>query len=211
MKIYPSIASSNPLLLSEELSSLGDWDYLHIDIEDGNFTPNITFGMTTVEAICKETKSKNIQVHLMVNNPLFYLSSLRDFGVTEVFAHVEALDDPELFIRECHDMKMTAGLALKADSPISYITNYEKITDSFLFLTSKPSPIKEVFSDVAFKKALEAASSMSKKVRIFADGKLNEKNLQKLSMYGFYGAVLGGLIFSFDNRAKKLIDLSILK
>lgn len=59
MKLFPSIASADPLRLRDELARLGSWSFLHIDIEDGNFTPNMTFGQKTVKAICEQLVIKN--------------------------------------------------------------------------------------------------------------------------------------------------------
>ena len=81
MKLMPSIASADPLAVGEVLKNLEAWPYLHIDIEDGNFVPNITFGMKTVRALCKEAGKRYIQVHLMVSHPESYLDGLAACGV----------------------------------------------------------------------------------------------------------------------------------
>ena len=101
MKLMPSIASADPLAAGEVLKNLEAWPYLHIDIEDGNFVPNITFGMKTVRAICKEAGKRYIQVHLMVTHPESYLDGLAACGVDSVIAHLEALDYPLYFLNHC--------------------------------------------------------------------------------------------------------------
>ena len=69
MRLFPSIASSNCLAYGRELERIREWRTLHVDIEDGNFTPNITFGLKTAKAICGEAAGKDIQVHLMTTEP----------------------------------------------------------------------------------------------------------------------------------------------
>ena len=88
MDIYPSIASSDPLIYGETLKSLGSWPFLHIDIEDGNFTPNITFGLKTVEAITNASMARHFSVHLMVTNPMDYIDELHKLGADEIVSHI---------------------------------------------------------------------------------------------------------------------------
>ena len=88
-KLIPSIASANQLFLAEELKHLGDrYDNLHIDVEDGNFVPNITFGMRTIKKL-REVSSKPFSVHLMVTNPGEYLADLASLNCSHIFVHVE--------------------------------------------------------------------------------------------------------------------------
>lgn len=196
MEIYPSIASADTLDLGGEIRRLGAWRNLHIDIEDGNFTPNITFGLKTVESICKVSEAKQKQVHLMVTSPVDFILPLRDCGVTEVIAHLEAMDNPVHFIRTCKESGMKAGLALKAGSEIRMIEPFLDIIDSVLFLTSAPMPVKEYFSQDAFDNALAAAKLLAGNAALYADGGLREEHLRILNESGFDGVILGRLVFN---------------
>lgn len=210
MDIYPSIASSDPLMYGETLKSLDSWPFLHIDIEDGNFTPNITFGLKTVEAVISASKAKAFSVHLMVTNPMDYLEELKNMGVGEVFAHIEALDKPDIFISSCHNMDMKAGLALKANTPFSSIEKYLSQIDSILFLTSCPNPIKEEFSFAAFNRAIDVAARLKGKINLTADGGLGEEEIKMLEKTGFDSVVLGRLVFIDKDplmRIKKLTEI----
>ncbi|MGN0831505.1 MAG: ribulose-phosphate 3-epimerase [Candidatus Ornithospirochaeta sp.] len=210
MDIYPSIASSDPLMYGETLKSLDSWPFLHIDIEDGNFTPNITFGLKTVEAVISASKAKAFSVHLMVTNPMDYLEELKNMGVGEVFAHIEALDKPDIFISSCHNMDMKAGLALKANTPFSSIEKYLSQIDSILFLTSCPNPIKEEFSLSAFNRAIDVAARLKGKIPLTADGGLGEEEIKMLEKTGFDSVVLGRLVFIDKDplmRIKKLTEI----
>ena len=79
-RILPSIASADQMRIAGEIQRLGDWPYLHLDIEDGNFVPNITFGMKTVRQIASYTE-KELDAHLMVADPGAYLEELAGCGV----------------------------------------------------------------------------------------------------------------------------------
>ena len=70
MDLLPSIASASQIELGEEIRRLKSWPFLHIDIEDGNFLPNITFGMKTVKAIAAAAEGKILDAHLLVTNPM---------------------------------------------------------------------------------------------------------------------------------------------
>lgn len=207
MEIYPSIASGNCLAYGNELGRINTWPNLHIDIEDGNFTPNITFGMKTVSAICSTSKARNKQVHLMTTNPFDYLEGLYGFGVSEVIAHIEALPDPENFINRCRTLKMAVGLAIKPRTDFSLINPYIDRIDSILFLTSEPVGKTEEFFPPAFDRVLHLISSIPKNVRVIADGGLNEPRLKILAEKGLDCVVLGRLVFSANDPLKKMNEL----
>ena len=86
MKIFPSLASADQLKLREEIEKLKNHTYLHYDIEDGNFVPNITFGLGTVRLAAEVTEA-SMDAHLMVQNPLDYLNDLQACGFKAVAVH----------------------------------------------------------------------------------------------------------------------------
>ena len=111
MKIFPSLASADQLKLREEIEKLKNHTYLHYDIEDGNFVPNITFGLGTVRLAAEVTEA-SMDAHLMVQNPLDYLNDLQACGFKAVAVHWEALDYPSRIITEIKRRGMKAGIAL---------------------------------------------------------------------------------------------------
>ncbi len=136
MKIYPSIASGNMLNLRESLDKTEGWPLLHIDIEDGNFVSNISFGMKTVRAICNVAGNRSIDVHMMANNPLNYLEELAVCGVSSVCAHLEALDYPMVFLNRARSLGMKAGLALNMKTPVIETEIVWRMMDYLLLRTS---------------------------------------------------------------------------
>lgn len=212
MEIYPSIASSNCLEYGKELERLGTWGSLHIDIEDGNFTPNITFGLKTVRAICSATAASCIQVHLMTTDPEGYIDELHSYGVTEISAHIEALLSPLIFIDRCHELGMKAGLALKTRTPLDSVRPYLKSVDQLLFLTSEPiNGRNEEFYFPAFERALSVAHELPGHIECVADGGLTETRIRLLADAGFSGVVVGRLLFSNDDYLGMLNHLKSMK
>ena len=103
MKIFPSLASADPMNLGESIRRLEGYPYLHLDIEDGNFVPNITFGMKTVRAAASICTAK-IDAHLMVTNPEDYLEELAAAGVEAAAFHIEATGYPLRLINRIHQL-----------------------------------------------------------------------------------------------------------
>ena len=99
MEIFASLASANVLELRQEIKRLGDWPHIHFDIEDGNFTPNITFGLKMLRAVAREIAPRQLDVHLMANHPVEMLGELAKAGVASVSAHLEALRFPLVFLQ----------------------------------------------------------------------------------------------------------------
>lgn len=207
MYLFPSIASSNCLEYGAELDRIQEWQELHIDIEDGNFTPNITFGLKTAKALCGRAARKNIQVHLMVTEPVRYLEALASFGVRTVFAHMEALKYPLVFLNRCHQLGMEAGLAFNIVTPVSRAEPFYSALDAVLVMTSEPDGGSECVCPPAVEKALRAAKTLPGDVKVIADGGLREAEADRLRAAGAYGAVLGRLVFSSDDPLKVLKNL----
>ncbi len=207
MRLFPSIASSNCLAYGRELERIGAWQELHIDIEDGNFTPNITFGLKTAGAICREAAGKDIHVHLMAREPGRYLETLASYGVKTVFAHMEALDYPMVFLNLCRRLGMEAGIAFNIKTPVSAAEPFFPMMDSVLVMTSEPDGGSECLFRPAFEKALRAIETVPRSVKVIADGGLREPEVARLSAAGAYGAVLGRLVFAADNPMQVLKNL----
>ncbi len=208
----PSIASANPLAIEEVLNSLDLWPYLHIDIEDGNFVPNITFGMKTVRAICSKVRNKQIQVHLMVNHPETYLGELAKCGVDSVVAQIEALQYPMQFLNRCRTLGMKAGLALNMKTSLEDTKIFWGVTDQLLLMTSEPDFAGEELYEPALERAIDLANRYHKEFELYVDGGLTREALKKLSEAGVQGAVLGRLVFQNSDPLRTLqeIDDSLL-
>ena len=210
MILYPSIASGNVLNLQDSLEKTKNWPYLHIDIEDGNFVPNITFGMKTVRAICAAARGRIIDVHMMVTDPVSYLEALAECGVTSVNAHIEALDYPMVFLNRARSLGMKAGLALNMKTPVSQTEIFWPVMDSLLLMTSEPDGGAENLYESAYRRVLEAAELLPDSVRLMVDGGIKADKLAGLSSAGVSSVVLGREVFSAERPYERLLSLNDL-
>jgi ribulose-phosphate 3-epimerase len=191
IRILPSIASADMLDLRASLGKTGD--YVHIDIEDGNFVPNITFGMKTVSAVCAAARGKEIDVHLLVTNPLGYLDALAELGVAAVCAHIEALPYPLEFLNRARALNMRAGIALNIRTPLVAVQEIREDIDYLLLMTAEPDDKGCQLYPPALRRAMEAATAWP--VPVIADGGLSWEAVAALEAKGVFAAVLGRQYF----------------
>ena len=198
LKLIPSIASANQLFLAEELKRLGErYENLHIDIEDGNFVPNITFGMRTIKKL-REVSNKPFSVHLMVTNPEDYLAELASLNCSHVFVHVENVMYLLHLINTIKNYGIKAGLAL---NPISNLQDYEYLlpdVDAVLYLSSEPDTFGEVLNPRVIEKILPKHSM---KYEIWVDGGVKRDHFPLLASKHVDYAVMGRELFNNDPAA----------
>lgn len=187
IRILPSIASADMLDLRGAIAKTEE--HLHIDIEDGNFVPNITFGMKTVSAICSAAGGKEIDVHLLVTNPMDYLNELSCLGAAAVCAHIEALPYPLLFLHKAKSLGMKAGLAFNITTPLTHICDIIEEIDYVLLMTAEPDDEGYALYPPALKRAVDF--SKEGLVPVIADGGLDMNAVHMIEKGGAYAAVLG--------------------
>lgn len=205
IKCVPSIASANPVRIADELIELGSsYKNLHIDIEDGNFIPNITFGLKTIKKI-REITDKPFSIHLMVNNPADYLNELSKLNCSHIFVHVENQMYLLNLINTIKGMDIKAGIAL---NPISNIFNYKyliKEVDAVLYMTSEPDQKGENFNGEVLNKILPKDNF---DYEIWLDGGIRKIHLNMLERYGVDFCVIGRDLFNSANPKEYLNALN---
>lgn len=205
-KILPSLASANQMCLEQEIRRVESLGYLHFDIEDGNFVPNITFGMKTVRSACEIAKDLCRDAHLMVTNPESYLNDLADCGFSAVAFHWEAAPYPMRLIEKIHSLGMRAGIALNPRTPASSIIEYVDSVDYVLLMSSEPDGAGEAFQNRVLNK-IRVIRSADSNLEIIVDGGVNDNNFHDVIQAGASGVVLGRAIFRGENLGKKIADL----
>lgn len=206
MKIYPSIASADVLRIAQEIDKLQDWPWLHFDIEDGNFTPNLTFGQKMMKNVGQYAAPRKLDVHLMTTDPMAFLAPARDSGAGSICAHIEALRFPMLFLNTARQMGMRAGLALNIGTPLEAVEPFIQQMDYLLVMTAEPDGEGEQFHPHAFEKALKAARTLP--IDVMADGALSREAVMELHRAGAAGCVLGRLVFKADDPHQRLLELT---
>lgn len=202
MIIIPSIASANPLALGTEIDRLGKIRYLHLDIEDGNFCPSMTFGMDTIRAIALHTKAE-LDAHLMVTNPLDYIDGLCECGISKIAAHIEALPYPAKFLGKVQSKGKKAGLALNLKTDISTLEAFADQLDYVLFLTNEPDYAGLKFRKFSLKKISLCRKMLPDHISLWADGGVTEELLPELQNCGVDTVIMGRAIFNAASPEEK--------
>jgi ribulose-phosphate 3-epimerase len=201
MQIVPSIASANLLEIGREMERAGRIGYLHLDIEDGNFSPDITFGVDMVRAIAGATRSE-MDAHLMVTNPGRLIGPLCDCGVSRIAVHIEATEYPSEPLLAIRARGKEAGLALNYKTGIEALEPYLDQIDYVLLQTCEAGDESLSFRQYAYEKIRKAKALLPKGIPLWADGGINETILSKLADSGLDFAVIGRALFGSADLAE---------
>lgn len=211
MKIAPSILSADFAKLGEEVKEveLGGADYIHIDIMDGHFVPNITMGPLVVEAVRKIT-TLPLDVHLMIENPDRYIKDFAAAGADIITIHVEADRHIHRTLQEIRKLGVKSGVVLNPATPLSTITHILEDIDLLLLMTVNPGFGGQKFIKSVLPKIKEARSiieSNQLNIEIEVDGGVDVDTIQLCKEAGADVFVAGSAIFGKSNRQSAIAEL----
>lgn len=181
IKLAPSILSADFAKLGEDVVRIdkAGCDWIHIDVMDGMFVPNISFGMPVIKAI-RGLTNKFFDVHLMIEEPIRYLQQFKEAGADMVTVHVEACEDVEKTIDEIHKLGIKAGLACNPETPVDDIVPYINKVDMILIMTVHPGFGGQSYIDECTEK-VEIVNAIVNEYRldtlIQVDGGVNTENV----------------------------------
>jgi len=207
IKVAPSILAADFNNLEEEISLIdkAGCDYIHCDIMDGHFVPNISFGPEIVKLIRPITK-KILDVHLMVNPVLPYIRKFADAGADIISFHIEADDDPSEIIKRIKKFNIKSGIAIKPNTSIDSIKNIINDIDLILIMTVEPGFGGQKFIDLQLSKIDEVKKlikKMSLDIEIEVDGGINSETGKSCIQAGANVLVAGSYIFKSSTSMYK--------
>jgi len=210
-KIAPSILSANFAKLGEEIKEveLAGADYIHVDVMDGHFVPNITIGPLIVEAI-KPVTNLPLDVHLMIENPDQYIRIFAEKGASIITVHQEACPHLHRTIHLIKDMNVKAGVVINPATPIKMIKEILPYVDLVLIMTVNPGFGGQSFIHEMIPK-IKAISELKEKnnyhYEIEVDGGVNIETAKLCTDVGADVLVAGSAIFNQKDRKKAIEDL----
>ncbi|MDY6915310.1 MAG: ribulose-phosphate 3-epimerase [Candidatus Cloacimonadota bacterium] len=207
VKIAPSLLSADFTKLAEEIKKLekAGADILHLDVMDGHFVPNLTFGPPVIKQIKKITNLP-LDVHLMANNPEFYLPELADMGIEYVSFHQEIVKHIHRQIYVLKEAGVKAGIALNPATPVETLSPVLEDLDFVLIMSVNPGFGGQSFLPLVYSK-IKKIRKLNSKLDIEVDGGVNSQNAPKLIKAGCTILVAGSYIlrnFDYSMQIKSL-------
>ncbi|RAI94097.1 ribulose-phosphate 3-epimerase [Algoriphagus yeomjeoni] len=209
--IAPSILAADFANIQKEVEILNssEADYIHVDIMDGVFVPNISFGIPVTEAIHKHAK-KPLDVHLMIVNPDNYLEAFRNAGAEVISVHYEACPHLHRTVQAIHSLGAKAGVAINPHTPVELLSDVIQDIDLVCMMSVNPGFggqkfIENTYSKVSRLKDLILAKGAVTKIEI--DGGVNLINAPKLMTAGADILVAGSFVFSSDDPIQTIHQL----
>jgi ribulose-phosphate 3-epimerase len=204
--VAPSLLAADFANLAGEVEMLNDSvaDWLHLDIMDGVFVPNISFGFPVVEAV-RDLTSKPLDVHLMIIDPDKYLERFRDAGASTLTVHYEACHNLHRTVTEIRRLGMRAGVTLNPHSPVILLKDILPYIDMVLLMTVNPGYGGQTFIPGSINKIGELRSMIDEggyDVLIEIDGGVDLQNAPVLVHAGVDVLVAGNTVFASSDPAE---------
>ena len=209
--IAPSVLAADfaNLQRDSEMLNKSEADWFHIDIMDGVFVPNISFGMPALKAIAKHA-TKPLDVHLMIVNPDQYIETFAELGSAVLTVHYEACDHLHRTLQKIKSCGMKAGVALNPHTPITVLESIIKDVDVVCLMSVNPgfggqSFIEETYTKVRTLKTLIREKESATLIEI--DGGVTNKNAKQLIDAGADVLVAGSYVFGAEDPIQTIAGL----
>lgn len=213
IKVAPSILSADFGKMAEAVQNIEKWgaDWVHCDVMDGVYVPNITFGMPMVKALRKYT-DMFLDVHLMITRPEKYVGQFCDAGADLVTFHPEASEDVEGALNEIKSKGVKCGLVVNADQPFSVAEPYLDRIDLLLIMTVQAGFGGQSFKEDCLDKVRRGAEIKREKVysyEIEIDGGVSPANIERCKDAGGTVVVAGSAVFKAEDPAAAVRAMQI--
>ncbi len=209
--IAPSLLAANFLKLQEEMEMINNSkaDWLHVDVMDGNFVPNISFGCSIIKQV-KSVCNKPLDVHLMIANPEKYIEQFREAGADTITVHYEACPHLHRTIQQIKSTGAKAGVALNPHTPVTVLEDVLEDLDLALIMSVNPGFGGQKFIYRTIPKIRQLHDMIvvqNTSTLIEIDGGVGLQNAQELLKAGANVLVAGSAVFKNENPNKVITSL----
>lgn len=205
IKVAPSMLSADFLHLEKDVEMVNKYaDIFHLDIMDGTFVPNISYGFPVVEAIASIAR-KPLDVHLMIVNPENYIERFAKLGTEMLSFHLNATDDPAEALRTIRNLGMKAGLVINPDIPVESLYPYLDLCDYVLLMSVFAGFGGQKFIEATYDRIRTLKAEIQGRgldVKIEVDGGVSPANAKALIEAGAEILVAGSAVFKAENPAE---------
>lgn len=209
--VLPSLLLCDFGNLAEEVRRLEEAGVkaLHLDVMDGHFVPNFTYGMPIVAAVRKLTDLP-LDVHLMIAQPQRYVGAFLDAGADILTVHVEATDDPQGILSQIRSLGAGAGIALNPGTPVADLEPCLALADLVLVMSVQAGFGGQKFNDIALDKLRQLKPLVRPEVLLEIDGGINESTISRAAQAGAQLFVVGSAIFGQPRYDAAVTELTRL-
>jgi ribulose-phosphate 3-epimerase len=209
VRVNPSILAADFANLEAELKSVSDSDFIHVDVMDNHFVPNLTFGTQMVNRL-QQVSPVGLDVHLMISNVDDWAMSYAEIGVHSVTFHAEASKDFRALARNIRAAGSRAGVAIKPGTEVGPFLEHLDEIDQLLIMTVEPgfggqSLIEATLEKVSM--ARRAITDAGVDTWLQVDGGINAANIEKVATFGADTFVAGSAVFANPDRSATIAHL----